>query len=210
MRAEKPNSNCWAALYPGLGNANSLGAETQQRFKPLEVLKTNVSRIVNFGCWPRTDGGFEPFALLWTFDATEVHVVEKNNEHIRCAQEFAQDLHRQKPDCFTLGCINMLPPRDITNPISDLPDSYYDGSFCERVLLQVHKDYGTLGLTKAIAQMARVVRPGGWVIACEQPTEYLPDKMEIFFEEVGLTKYTDIDLIGILSHAYVYIKASAV
>ena len=78
-------TECWSALYPGLGNAESLGKELQQRFEPLAVLKPVVSRVVNFGCWPN-GGGLEPFALIWTLDASEVVVVEMKDEYIRLAQ----------------------------------------------------------------------------------------------------------------------------
>jgi len=198
-------TKCWSALYPGLGNAQSLGQELQQKFEPLAVLKPVVSRVVNFGCWPN-GGGLEPFALIWTLDASEVVVVEKKDEYIRLAQKRIEELIKQVPDCFKSRQIRFLPPRDMTSPIPELSQNYFDLSYCERVLLQVYEGHGEQGLTEAIAQIAQVVKPGGWVIACEQPAKYLPQDTERFFEEAGLTTDRSISREGILRHAYIYNK----
>ena len=197
-------TECWSALYPGVGNAQYLGQELQQKFQPLAVLKPAVSRIVNFGCWPN-GGGFEPCALIWTLDASEVVVVEKKDECVRLAQEKVEGLRKRIPDCFESRLIRFL-PRDMTNPIPELSQDYFDLSYCERVLLQVYQEHGEQGLTKAIAQTVRAVRPGGWVIACEQPTEDLPENTGHFFEEAGLTIDKGINRVGILKNAYIYSK----
>lgn len=198
---------CWSALNPGLGNAKSLGKELQQKFQPLAVLKPEINRIVNFGYWHRDDGidSNEPYALVWTLDASEVVVVEKDKKCVQAGQEIMEGLRKRVPACFKLHSIRFL-LGDMTNPIPELRQNYFDVSYCERVLLQIYDEHSKQGLTKAIAQIVRVVRPGGWVIACEQPTEYLPKNVEFFFEEAGLTINKSIRRVGILKDAYIYNK----
>jgi len=198
---------CWSALNPGLGNAKALGKELKQRFQPLVVLKPGIKYIVNFGYWPRYDGidSNEPYALAWTLDASEVVVVEKNEKYVQAGQEKMEGLCKRIPACFKLHSIRFL-LGDMTNPISELCQNYFDVSYCERVLIQIYSEHGQQGLTKAIDQIVRVVRPGGWVIACEQPTKDLPKNANHFFEEAGLTINKSISRVGVLKNAYIYNK----
>lgn len=81
--------------------------------------------------------------------------------------------------------------RDITKP-TGLPDNYYDLAFCDFVLHHIWYDEirenEEQGIQSAISEMARVVKPGGIVAACE--LIQFDDKPRLgfsrLFESVGL------------------------
>ena len=133
----------------------------------LAPLRTHVDSLVSFGCCSS-----EPFALMWTLDAVEGEVVELKKENLRKPKE---DLARLKQSSLVatsplLGCMDGRSVHFIVEDMSELKEEQLrsdccDLAYCEEVLYFMW-DKGAK-FQKSISQMARVVKPGGWVIACE-------------------------------------------
>ena len=154
------NPNCFQELHT---------AGLKERFKWLAQLSTSVDSLVSFGCWSS-----EPFALIWTLDAVEAKVVELREKHLTKPKE---ELERLKQSNLVtnhplFGCIDgrslEFIVEDMTTEIDRLPSNHFDLVYCEDVLYQIQLQSGDLTKVQgAINEMARVVRPGKWVIAVE-------------------------------------------
>ena len=126
----------------------------------LTNLSSQVNRVVNFGCWSSS----EPFALMWTLDAHEVTVIE-------IEKKYTEDLNEQI-EMVTMICPESLQGRevkyllrDMTRPIPELPDRYFDLAYCEDVLYTLPHQGVSGALERGLQQMFRVVKPGGFIIA---------------------------------------------
>lgn len=144
-------------------------------FRWLSPLKDTVESIVNFGCW----GGSEPFALLWTLDATEIAIIEKEHENLK---EFEDELERQQasnPDALIGRNIKII-IADMASPITDLSPNYYDLAYCENVLYYMGEDVNAL--QSAISEMVRIVKTGGIIVAIEPKfrAEYERVEQDVF------------------------------
>lgn len=128
----------------------------------LENLPSRVERIVNFGCWY----GEEPFALMWTLDATEVIVVEIDEGNIGELREQIDIVNIRYPESLQNRIVNYV-CRDMTNSIPELLDQYFDLAYCEDVLYSLPLQGGSQALERGILQMIRVVKPNGYIIAVE-------------------------------------------
>lgn len=177
-------------------------AYARQSFEWLIPLKASVDRIINFGCWQ----GHEPFALIWTLDATEVIVVEIKPEYIGTFNQKLENIELSKPEALEGRSVKPL-VGDVTKTNHELPANYFDLAFCDNVLYYFSDD--NLALQNAIGEMKRVVRLGGWIVAKEpkygadhKEVEYdffeqkmkmwvpvtEPKNMSAFFESAGLKK----------------------
>jgi hypothetical protein len=172
-------------------------------------LPSQIERIANFGCW----SGCEPFALLWTLNAKEVMVVEKERDHIEELCNQLDIVSHRYPESLQGRMINYV-CRDMTTSLPELPDKYYDLAYCEEVLytLQENKD----ALVRGIEQMIRVVRPSGFIVAVESKLgaqfeimESLPVRisetkdMSELFSSRGLEK---VEILGCPPFTYCYRK----
>lgn len=128
----------------------------------LENLPSRVERIANFGCW----SGGEPFALMWTLDATEVMVVEIDERNIGEFREQIDIVAIRYPESLHDRAVNFI-CRDMTNSLPELPDQYFDLAYCEDVLYTLPIQGGSQALERGILQMTRVVKPNGYIIAVE-------------------------------------------
>jgi SAM-dependent methyltransferase len=173
--------------------------EILRGFEWLKQLDISVSKIANFGCW----GSDEPFALLWTLDATEVVVVEKEERHLSEPKERLETLRKTNTDCMDGRRIEFI-TADMSIDIAQLPSAYFDLSYCEEVLCNLY-EVDPRNLQAAIIQMARITRSGGLVIAVEskvgvkfttisvgnlplQEATNDPVDINLFFEAAGLVK----------------------
>lgn len=143
----------------------------------LSQLRTSVESLASFGCMSS-----EPFYLMWTLDAGEVKVTEVCHERI-CERKKEQEcLEATIPLAFKGRTIDFILADMRTVNEDQLPPNHFDLAFCERVLYQIfltdlEKVQGTVNsqniqealqkVLEAINQMARIVKPGGWVIAVE-------------------------------------------
>jgi len=145
---------------------STLGICLGYEYEWLKPLQSSVDSIADFGCWAdeiRTCS--EPYALLWTLNATRVVVIDKNREHIWYAQKWLETARAKYPDFkdynleFIVGDMTKDELKD------ELHECDFDLSYCQDVLYNM-KD-NSKGLQNAIYEMARVVKPGRWVIAVE-------------------------------------------
>lgn len=87
---------------------------------------------------------------------------------------------------------------DITKPIGELQSGYFDLAYCKKVLYHVWCDQGQTDVESAVHEMARVVRPGGWVVAVEplssSPNNGVTLDFGQFFERAGLIRITDMNV----------------
>lgn len=123
----------------------------------------HINSIANFGCWT----GKEPFALLWALDATEIFVVEKNEEYLNTLHE-QLEIFQNSSQGQLLGRKIQVILADMTLEISELPTNYFDLAYCDEVLYQIYnqKD-GEEAVRRAVNEMIKVVRPGGYIVAIE-------------------------------------------
>ena len=129
-------------------------------FEWLLPLSGSVETVVSFGC-----SSSEPLALLWILDATEVKVIEKEEERLIERRQELAVLTRQLPSAFEGRSVEFI-AADMSLQVNRLPSEYFDLAFCRDVLYQIHLDAGLERVQDAIAEMTRVVRPGGWIAAC--------------------------------------------
>jgi len=107
---------------------------------------------------------FEPYALLWTLKAKRIVVIDKECEHIQDAKQWLKKTQerlsyfKDYPLEFVVG--------DMTGEIDVLDENAFDLSYCRDVLCYMYPNQREL--QDSINTMARVVKPGGWVIAVEQ------------------------------------------
>jgi SAM-dependent methyltransferase len=167
-------------------------------FEWLEPLRAFVSSIIVFGCWDNGDtnrGCREAYVLLRILEAASAVVVDKEAEYIRNAQSWFQKTQTQYPELFS-ACDLRFVVGDMTREADELTANCFDLAYCSGVLYFMRADAGKL--QAAVRTMARVVKPGGWVVANE-------DKgLDRQFEEAGLEKAEGLD--DAPEYAYCYRK----
>ena len=181
-------------------------------FEWLKQLSESLSRIANFGCW----NSDEPFALLWTLDAADVVVIEKEERHLETPKKTLETL--TNTDCMFGRTIEFI-TADMSADIAQLSSDFFDLVYCKDVLYYLYDEPNNhQKLHRAIYQMMRVVRPGGFVVAveakmgaeitCVDPlSEQISGTEDIspLFERVGLLK---IHLDNQPEYSYCYQKPS--
>lgn len=167
-------------------------------FEWLEPLRAFVSSIIVFGCWDDGDTDRqcrEAYVLLRILEASSAVVVDKEAEYIRNAQNWFQETRAQYPELFGAYDLQFV-VSDMTGETDELPINRFDLAYCSGVLYFMRSDAGKL--QAAVNTMARVVKPGGWVIACED------QGLDRQFEEAGLEKAARLD--NAPEYAYCYRK----
>jgi SAM-dependent methyltransferase len=159
----------------------TVGLREQHRW--LASLPARVKRIANFGCW----SGCEPFALMWTLDASEVMVVEKEEEYIEELNNQFEIVSHRFPESLQGRVINSI-CRDMTQPIPELIEGYFDLAYCENVLYNLPIQRGSDALERGIWQMIRVVKPDGFIVAIEPKigAQFETQSCDFFGKEISL------------------------
>jgi SAM-dependent methyltransferase len=150
----------------------------------LKPSQSSVDSIADFGCWADEIGTCsEPYALLWTLNATRVVVIDKDREHICYAKKWLETTRAEhpyfkeyKPE-FIVGDMTKDGLKD------ELHECDFDLSYCQDVLYNMKDNLE--GLQDAINEMARVVKPGRWVIAVEPK---IPRDISRLFDNAGLVR----------------------
>ena len=128
-------------------------------------LSQPVEVIANFGCWSS-----EFLALLWHLDAGDITVVEVDRENLTKPGKKLADVRKWKPASLAGRCVRCI-VEDMSNLNEEqLSSESCDLAYCEDTLYNIWLEDNQNFLRRfqrAVNQMARVVRPGGWVIACE-------------------------------------------
>lgn len=143
------------------------GIYLRDEYKWLEPLQSFVDSIADFGCWASEEWSTcsEPYALLWTLEASGVVVIDKNPEYIKNAQEWLKTT-RLKNLYFKDYSLEFIVGDMTKNELqAKLPGNNFDLSFCQNVLYNMYDD--SEEIQNAVNEMARVVKPGGWIIAIE-------------------------------------------
>lgn len=135
-------------------------AGLSEHYSWLANLPSRVQRIANFGC----SGSGEPFALLWTLDAKEIMVVERDAHFLGEFHNLVNKVRKGLPESLDGRVITEV-CADMTNSIAGLPSGYYDLAYCEDVLYTLPSQVGAL--ERGVSQMIRVVKPNGYVTAFE-------------------------------------------
>jgi len=167
-------------------------------FEWLEPLKAFVSSIIVFSCWDDGDTNRqcrERYVLLRILEATSAVVVDKEAEYIRNAQSWFQKTQAQYPELFGAYDLKFV-VSDMTRETDELTVNCYDLAYCSGVLYFMRSDAGKL--QAAVNTMARIVKPGGWVIVNED------EGLDRQFEEAGLEKAKGLD--NAPEYAYCYRK----
>jgi len=126
-------------------------------FSPIEA-------IADFGCCSA-----EPFFLLWLLDATKVCVIEQNPDNLLMLQEDIETLDKKYPESMRGRSVEIYSPRDMSQTVTELTSNHFDLAYCERVLYTMSPDLPKI--QRAINEMARVVRPGGFVITVDEQVD---------------------------------------
>ena len=177
-----------------------------------------LESIANYGCWSD-----EPFALMWTLDATEIKVIELKEENLYHPREILKTLNEEiEGRCveFILADMSEM-PGELQSKEGKLPCDHFDLAYCEDVLYNMllpglsnvqNLADGTVRLVQpedapkaqsAVKEMARVAKPGGWVIAVEPKLGSRGIDISPLFEKADL----DMDrLDGAPDHSYCYRK----
>jgi SAM-dependent methyltransferase len=172
--------------------------------RTLAELKIQIHRIANFGC----GDGEETLTLACMLRACEAAGIDMDGISIGNAQSTLKHIQNiiwakgvpvpnDAPDFLRqprLEEVVKFYPVDIKNKSTDLPSNYYDLAFCHFVLYHIWLDQGGEDATRtAIREMARVVRVGGVVAACEPTRRTGKVIFEInfkpLFEANGLYQY---------------------
>ncbi len=172
----------WQIVAPSLARSD---------FEWLEPLRAFVSSIIVFGCWDDGDTNRqcrEPYALLRILKATHAVVVDKEAEYIRNAQSWFQKTRAEHPELFG-ACDLKFVASDMTRETDELAINGFDLAYCSGVLYYMKSDADKL--YASVNTLARVVKPGGWVIASED------NGLDRQFEKAGLEK-------AVLDHAPEY------
>jgi SAM-dependent methyltransferase len=170
-------------------------------FDWLGPLRDAVFRIIVFGCWDDGDTTRqcrEPYALLRILEATHAMVVDREAAYIRNARSWYQETRALHPQLFGAYDLQFV-VSDMTGPAVELPSDAFDLAFCSGVLYFMQSDQRQL--QAAVNTMARVVRPGGWVIANEDPG------LGGWFDGAGLVQAQCLE--GAPEYAYCYRKSGA-
>jgi SAM-dependent methyltransferase len=166
-------------------------------FEWLEPLRAVVSSLIVFGCWDDGDTVRqcrEPYVLLRILGATRAVVVDKEAEYLWNAQCWFQETQAEHPELFG-ACDLEFVVSDMTGQTNELPVNGFDLAYCSGVLYFMRADAGNL--QASINTMARVVKPGGSVIANED------EGLKGRFEEAGLEEAV---LDNAPEYAYCYRK----
>ena len=143
---------------------SSSGVCLKFEYEWLKPLRSQVDSIADFGCWAtETRTCSEPYALLWTLEASKVMVIDKNHDHIRIAEEWlrkARDSHTYFAD-YDLEFIN----GDMTNGIDVLYEGAFDLSYCKNVLYNMYPKLDDI--QASINMMVKAVKSNGLVIVIE-------------------------------------------
>jgi hypothetical protein len=207
---------------------DSAGICLKYDYEWLRTLTSNVSNIVDFGCWvPNSDAGTcsESFALLWTLDASRVVVVDKQREYIQNAQSWLRNTRREYTffNDYQLDFITGdMTDEDLSAKIISIKGNRFELAYCNNVLYNIFSDPSKLKV--AIRSMVKVLQVGGWAVAVEPKmgVEYekrQPESSETglalpipvtepvdisnYFEDLGLKKYY---LEGAPDYSYCYQK----
>lgn len=148
-----------------MGKKQPVKAEWYDQFGIKEIkwlldMGIRAEKIVDYGCWQ----GEEVFQLLWTFDATEIRVVEINENHLTNLDNNMILLKLRCPDSLEGRYIKSI-NADMSLPIPELPIDYFDLGFCSNVLYFMEQDYEQI--QRAINEMAKAIRSGGYIVAHE-------------------------------------------
>lgn len=154
-------------------------AGLKQRHERLARLRASVESIVDFGCF----NGSEPFALLWTLDATEIVVVEKEEEYLTETKVEYERLRRSPTGCMEGRSARFI-VADMSAIVSELSSEHFDLAYCENVLYYMQDDLECV--QSAIDEMVRVVKPGGFVVTREQ--QFRASELILLFENTGLVR----------------------
>jgi SAM-dependent methyltransferase len=179
----------WQIVAQGLARSD---------FEWLTPLRAFVSSIIVFGCWDNGDTVRkcrESYVLLRILEATSAVVVDKEAEYIRNAQSWFQKTRAQYPELLAAYDLKFV-VSDMAKETGELSVNCFDLAYCSGVLYYMRSDTGQL--QAAIKTMARVVKPGGWVIANED------EGLERQFKEAGLEKAGCLD--NAPAYAYCYRK----
>lgn len=122
-------------------------------------LPSQIERIANFGCY----SCIEPFKLIWTLDAKEVMVVDIEERYIEGLRNKEDEIKQRIPESLQERKIKYV-CGDMTTPLPDLPDQYYDLAYCEDVLYTLQN---IDALERSISQMIRIVKSNGFIVAVE-------------------------------------------
>jgi SAM-dependent methyltransferase len=167
-------------------------------FEWLLPLRAPVSRIIVFGCWDdgaANRGCREAYALLRILGGTHAVVVDKEAEYIENARRWYQATRAQYPELFSDYDLRFV-VSDMTRARDELGSDRFDLAYCSGVLYSLRSDAGAL--LAAVSTMARVVRPGGWIIANEDKC------LDRHFAVAGLAKARGLD--NAPAYAYCYQK----
>jgi len=135
----------------------------REHFKWLLPLRGSVDCAANFGAHSS-----DPIALMWTLDATQLSVIEIEDEHIARVQEEWERLDKINHACLE-GRFPSFVTADTSTPIRELLSDHFDLAYCEEVLYIMDAD--PQRVERAVRQMVRVVKLGGWIIADESRLE---------------------------------------
>jgi SAM-dependent methyltransferase len=134
--------------------------------------------------------------LLRVLEATNAVVVDKEAEYIRNAQSWFRKTQAQYPELIGAYDLRFV-VSDMTRATNELPVNRFDLAFCSGVLYYMRSEIGQL--QAAVSTMARVVKPGGWVIANEDRG------LDRRFEEAGLERVQSLS--DAPEYAYCYRKS---
>ncbi len=167
---------------------------------------SSIDSIANFGCCTA-----EPLILLWMFDADQIKVIEKDPENLAALEQDIEILGKRFGEALQGRSIELITPRDMSETVSELPSNYFDLAYCERVLYNMSPDLRRI--RRAISEMARVVKPGGFVVSVDEKVDAKSASernnlisIAPLFEAAGLLR---IDLTNIPDWSYCYRKLSA-
>lgn len=162
------------------------------KVKLLSSLRKKFDKIAHFGC----NNGNETLALMWLLNVTEIVGIDNeitdqardlqtkfqsDRPWVKLYLDLPHNIHPQFRE-FIDRFDNLNFPRfiegDMTTTIDKLPSNYFDLAYCERVLNQIvceKSGQAQDNVSNAVNEMARVVKPGGVVVAIE-PKKCLSDR----------------------------------
>ena len=157
----------------------------QYEYEWLEHLRPEVNHIVSFGCWPmgETITCSEPYALLWSLEASRIVVIDKNQEHIQNARQWLVTTRKSQPnfnDYVLEFVVADMADKALFHKEDKLEENAFDLAYCCRVLYYMKSN--AVLLETAVENMVSMVRSGGWLVADE------PFAVGQYFEAMGLTK----------------------
>jgi hypothetical protein len=203
MSAKQPVDPAWLKQL-------HYSASHAQRYRDLLAGMQAAEKVVSFGLFQK---GREPFYLMWLLNAAEISVVEIKQEYIDEFKRLITEFRDRTPEGFQGRTIKPV-VADMAQPVTELAGDYFDLAFCDNVLYSVNRNQPDLErVGQAIHEMARVIRPGGTIVAYEPQMGWQPNVMtyttqEIspLFEQAGLTRHR-ID--ASLPYLYVFKKPAS-